>query len=103
MPLIIDPKYNDSLQKLVLVSQKTANLTFEIIGMIDNQAIENPEATTVALLKGSFELIDASSNSIDSFIAILLDLERLRALTHDEAQALTYLTLDLGRSCSSPQ
>ncbi|RIJ12022.1 hypothetical protein DXT77_05690 [Pseudomonas sp. 91RF] len=98
MPLTIAPKYNDSLQKLILLSPIVSELTFGIIEKIDNEALKNSEEITVALLEGSFELIGATPSSIDSFITILLELERSKALPHDEAQAFTYLTLDLGRS-----
>jgi hypothetical protein len=98
MPLTISPKYNDTLQKLVLLSPIVSDLTFGIIEKIDNEALTNSEELTIALLERSFELIGATPSSIDSFITILLELERSKALSHDEAQAFTYLALDLGRS-----
>jgi hypothetical protein len=89
MPLSIDPKFNDPLQRLILISPPAGELAIDLVSSIDPKPVHDQKDLTAAIIDTGLELAEKKSEAVDYFVKMLLELERTHALPHDKAQYFT--------------
>lgn len=97
MPLSFNPRFNDLLQRLILMAPPVGQINLNMLDSIEPEAIANPDELVATIIEVSTRLAAKKSDAPDHFVELLLKLERINALPHDKAQHFTDRVLAYSR------